>query len=286
MKISKALITAAGPDQRNLQLQQLIDRNRNKRTVLEILVEEIISAGIKEIGVVVQPEDAPNYEKALGNNINGIEFIPQVNPNGYGHALLAGKNFLNNEPFLHLVGDHLYINREGENIAQKVIETAQRYNCSVSTVQSTRENSIINFGTVGAMRIQGQSSIYQINEVKEKPTPTYAEQKLLVPGLRSGFYLCFFGMHIFTPYLLELLEQKGKNNPDAKLGLSESLNELSKHNKYLALEMDNQRYDIGQDYGLFKAQLAVSLLGKDRDFMLSELMEFFIENEKNNNRKD
>ena len=49
MKITKALITAAGPDQRKLPLQTLIDRDRTQRTVLEILINEIKTADINDI---------------------------------------------------------------------------------------------------------------------------------------------------------------------------------------------------------------------------------------------
>ena len=280
MKITKAIISAAGSDQRKLPLQTLIDRDRKKKTVLEILIDEISSAGVNEIGVVIPPGDKGHFEQALGDEYDNIEFIPQVNPNGYGHSLLAARQFVDNEPFLHLVGDHLYINRSGENIAQRVIETADRHNCPVSAVQPTRESSIINFGTVGGVRLQGQNHLYQISRVMEKPTPTYAEQHLMISGMHTGYYLCFFGMHVFTPQLLEILQLNADKAPGEKLGLSESLNELAKHSKYLALEMDSIRYDLGQDYGLLKAQLALSLSGKDRDLVLSELMQFFIEREK------
>ena len=33
-----------------------------------------------------------------------------------------------------------------------------------------------------------------------EPTPSVAEQQLTVPGLRAGFYLCFFGVHVLTPH--------------------------------------------------------------------------------------
>ena len=45
----------------------------------------------------------------------------------------------------------------------------------------------------------GQKGLYEIAEVVEKPTPTEAEQRLIVPGLRAGHYRCFFGMHALTP---------------------------------------------------------------------------------------
>ena len=57
MQIKKALITAAGADQRKLPIQTLVDREGNRRTVLEILIEEVRQAGIEEIGVVIHPGD-------------------------------------------------------------------------------------------------------------------------------------------------------------------------------------------------------------------------------------
>jgi len=278
MKITKALITAAGPDQRKLPLQTLIDRNRNQRTVLEILISEIKSAGIEEIGIVVQKEDVEHFEKVLAaSSVSGIRFIPQMDKQGYGYALLSAASFLKGETFLHLVGDHLYVNRTGENVTRQLIEMAEKHKCNISTVQATRENNIGNYGAVKAERLQGESSLFQIKKVKEKPTPTYAEQNLMVPGLRAGYYLCFYGMHVFTPMVLEILQKQASDFPDKRLGLSEALNELTQRVKYLALERNDLRYDIGLDYGLLKAQLALTLSGKDRNYLLAELLQFFVE---------
>jgi UTP--glucose-1-phosphate uridylyltransferase len=283
MKIKKALITAAGPSQRELPLQTLIDKDRKKRTVLEILVNEIQSAGIEEIGIVVQKADVNRFEEVIeASAITGVQFIPQSEKKGYGHALLSGSEFINKQPFLHLVGDHLYVNRAGDNVTKQLVEMAEKQNCSISTVQPTRENAIGNYGTIKAERIQGDTNIFQIKKVKEKPTPTYAEQNLMVSGLRAGYYLCFYGMHVFTPVLLELLEKRAKEFPDEKLGLSESLNDLAQKSKYLAIEQNNIRYDIGLDYGLLKAQLALSLSGQDRDYLMSELLQFFVEKDLKN----
>lgn len=283
MKIKKALITAAGPSQRELPLQTLIDKDRKKRTVLEILVNEIHSAGIEEIGIVVQKADVNRFEEVIeASAITGVQFIPQSEKKGYGHALLSGSEFINNQPFLHLVGDHLYVNRAGDNVTKQLVEMAEKQNCSISTVQPTRENAIGNYGTIKAERVQGDTNIFQIKKVKEKPTPTYAEQNLMVSGLRAGYYLCFYGMHVFTPVLLELLEKRAQEFPDENLGLSESLNDLAQKSKYLAIEQNNIRYDIGLDYGLLKARLALSLSGQDRDYLMSELLQFFVEKDLKN----
>lgn len=278
MKINKALITAAGADQRQLPLQTLIDRNRNQKTILEILIDEIQNAGVNEIGIVIQKEDQERFENVLASaDTSGIQFIPQNDKKGYGHAFLSAKDFLNNEPFIHLVGDHLYVNPDGKNVAKEVIDCAEKNSCSVSTVQATRENEIGNYGTIKGDRLQNEAALFKIGKVKEKPTPTYAEQHLLVSGLRAGYYLCFYGMHVFTPRFIEILEKHAEQTPNKTLGISEALNELAHSSKYLALEQSHPRYDVGLDYGLLKAQLALSLSGKDRDYLLSELLQFFID---------
>jgi len=88
MKITKAIITAAGPDQRKLPLQTLIDRDRKQRTVLEILINEIRTAGIDEIGIAIQPEYEKNFEQVLEHNsYSSVRFIHQNQKLAKGEAL-------------------------------------------------------------------------------------------------------------------------------------------------------------------------------------------------------
>ena len=44
MRVRKAVITAAGPNQRTLPLQTLIDRDGIEKPVLRIVLEEVLSA--------------------------------------------------------------------------------------------------------------------------------------------------------------------------------------------------------------------------------------------------
>ena len=89
MKIKKAIITAAGPDQRKLPLQTLIDRDRVQKTVLEILINEILSAGVDEIGIVIQAEDEKSFNQVLEHSsYSSVKFIHQNQKPGYGQALL------------------------------------------------------------------------------------------------------------------------------------------------------------------------------------------------------
>ena len=274
MKINKAVITAAGRNQRTLPLQTLIDRDGTEKSVLGIIVEEALRAGVEEICVVVQPGDETSYAKVAGDHAGRLHFVHQAAPLGYGHAVHCARDFVGRDPFLHLVGDHLYVSRTDEGCAQHLVKIAKAEACAVSAVQATRETLLPYYGTVGGRRMPGRQDLYQIETVVEKATPTEAEQRLIVPGLRAGHYLCFFGMHVLTPTVIDILEKQIKASGNGNnITLSNALAELAKREQYLALEKQDWRYDVGVKYGLLTAQLALALNGQDRDQVLSKLLE-------------
>jgi UTP--glucose-1-phosphate uridylyltransferase len=270
MNIRKAVITAAGRTQRALPLQTFVDRDGIEKTALRIILEEVISAGPEEICLVVVPGDQDAYREAAGAYAGRLHFVEQPEPRGYGHALSLARAFTGQEPFLHLVSDHLYISRQDRRCAQQVVEHARVESCAVSAVQATREHMLPEYGTVGGRRVSRQPHLYEIENVLEKPTPSEAEQKLLVPGLRAGYYLCFFGIHVFTPTVMELLDRATGDGP---VQLSPVLAALAARERYLALEVQGRRYNIGVKYGLLTAQLALALDGADRDLVLTRLVE-------------
>jgi UTP--glucose-1-phosphate uridylyltransferase len=279
VKIKKAVITTAAPNQRALPLQTLIDQDGEAKSVLGILVEQVLLARVEEICVMVWPGDEARYANAIEKHLGHVLFVAQPEPRGYGHAVWCAREFLKGEPFLHLVGDHLYVNAAGMAPATRLLEVAQREECSVSAVQITREGLLPNFGAVGGRRVPGRQGLYRVETVMEKPTPTEAEQKLSLPGMRAGYYLCFFGMHVFTPAVIEILGSQLAANPDGRAPLSAALAELARQEQYLAMEEPHRRYDIGARYGLLMAQLALALNGRDRSEVLAHLVEFLVTQE-------
>src|SRR5687767_3159931 len=125
MKITKAVITAAGRRQRTLPLQTLIDRDGVERSVLHILLNEVVHAGIDTIAVVVRPGDEAAYAAVAGDHVGRLHFVPQAEPLGYGDALYAARAFVGSDPFLHLVGDHLYVQRDQESCSQRLVQVAE-----------------------------------------------------------------------------------------------------------------------------------------------------------------
>ena len=276
MKITRAVVTAAGRNQRTLPLQTLVDVDGVPKSALRIIVEEALSTGVEEVCVVIAPGDRDAYALAAGEHAGRLAFVEQREPRGYGNALHAARPFVGDQPFLHLVSDHLPLSGlRDKRCAQQLVEVASAEACAVSAVQPTRESMLPYFGTVGGRRVPKRDDLYEVDAVVEKPTPTQAEQSLIVPGLRAGEYLCFFGMHVLTPAVMELLAELDGRAAGAggKLQLSDALARLPGRERYLALQVRGRRHDVGGKYGLLYAQLALALDGAEREEVLAQLVE-------------
>jgi UTP--glucose-1-phosphate uridylyltransferase len=59
----------------------------------------------------------------------------------------------------------------------------------------------------------------------------------------------------------------------------DALIELARQEKYLAVEDEGRRYDLGAPYGLLIAQLALVLNGHDRSEVLSQMIELLADRE-------
>jgi UTP--glucose-1-phosphate uridylyltransferase len=278
MLIRKAVITVAGRTQRRLPFQNFIDRDGREKSVLAILLEEAASAGVESIGVVAIPTDIPAMESTARDFPTRVGFIAQEDSRGYGHAVWCARDFTAGEPFLHLVGDHLFLSLSPRCCTEQIVALAQAENCSVSAVQSTREGLLSHFGAVGGARVTGRDSLYRIDTVIEKPTPTEAEQRLIVPGLRAGHYLCFFGLHVLTPAVMSILDEQLAASAEP-VSLSPALAELARRERYLAATLAARRYDLGGRYGLLTAQMALALAGHDREAVLATLLELLAQRE-------
>lgn len=250
----------------------LIDRDGVERSVLAILLDEAARAGIEEVAVVVCPGDGEAYAAVAGEHAARVRFIEQPEPRGYAHALACARPFTAGEPFLHMVGDHLFVSQDGNGCAARLVALAGQEDCAISAVQATREGQVTQFGAIGGQPVAGKPGLYRIDAVLEKPTPTEAEQKLFVPGLRAGHYLCFFGLHVFTPAVMDLVEELLPQSA-GPCSVSAALDALARSERYLALEMQDRRYDLGARYGLLHAQLALALTGADRSEVLASLVE-------------
>ncbi|MCY2945309.1 MAG: sugar phosphate nucleotidyltransferase [Planctomycetota bacterium] len=308
MQVNKAVITAAGRGARQFpgsdsvqkSMLPLVDRDGASKPVLQIIAEEAIESGIEKICVVCGPGDEDVYRrhfhayaaqlKTGGSSLDTplasrqairvaeiqdrLEFALQETAEGYGHAVWSAKKFVGDDPFLLLLGDHVYLSGEERRCARQLIDTAREQGKAVSAVKATAEHLIHLYGTIQGHRVQGKSGLYRVSEVIEKPNPSLAELRLMVPGLRQGHYLCFFGIHVLEPLVMEMLDDAIKDPLRDKkpIGLTPALNQLAKANRLLALEAAGQRHNLGTKFGVVDAQIAMALSGIDRDEMMELLL--------------
>ena len=207
-----------------------------------------------------------------------LRFTVQPEPDGYGHAVWCARTLVGDKPFLLLLGDHLYISSEPRRCARQLIDLASAENCAVSAVQATREHLIHQYGTVAGRRLPQHPEVYSIEQIIEKPNPTLAELRLQVSGLRAGHYLCFFGMHVLTPAVFDLLEQSVRDDKRelGQIQLTSALDALARNDRYLALETRGCRYNLGVKFGVVEAQVAIALAGVDRERILALLLESIV----------
>ncbi|NJE05695.1 glucose-1-phosphate thymidylyltransferase [Thermococcus sp. M36] len=82
------------------------------KPVLFYAIEDVIEAGIHEIGIIVGPNKEQVMETVKRVDWDAeIEFIYQGEPKGLAHAILVAKDFLGDDDFVMYLGDNIL--REG-----------------------------------------------------------------------------------------------------------------------------------------------------------------------------
>jgi UTP--glucose-1-phosphate uridylyltransferase len=317
MNIKKAVITAAARGERLYPVSDtvqkamlpMVDTDGINKPIIQIIAEEAFSGGIEEICIICAPGDEKRYIEnfkslhstliksfkqhewaqlqatSIKNLLERVSFKVQEKANGYGDAVYLAKQFVKDEPFLLLLGDYLYISDiKGNRCAQQLIELAIKEDCSVSAVNPTIEHQINKYGTLTGKSVLKYDGVYQIDKIIEKPSVSLAELELQTPGLRAGYYLCFFGMHIFKPVIFEYLEKviKTKKSDKEPILLTPCQQSLATSDKYFALEIKGARYDTSKKLGMLQAQIALGLAGSIKNEVLSTIVHILAESEKRN----
>jgi UTP--glucose-1-phosphate uridylyltransferase len=311
LRVTKAVITAAGrgvrlfpaADTVEKAMLPVVDRDGLVKPVVQIIAEEALAAGVEEVCLVTAPGDEERYRRQFGllrenllsahggadwaedearriaSLLERLRFVVQEEPLGYGHAVRCAKEFAGDGAFLLLLSDHLYVSAvPGRRCAEEVVDLARREGVAVAAVNPTREHLIGHYGTLTGRRVPGSAGVYEIEKIVEKPPVSLAELELQTPGLRAGYYLCFFGMHVLTPAVFEILDSEAASPREGgSWMLTPALQELATRERYLAVEVRGARYDMGASLGYLRAALALALAGRARDEALSTIVELVSE---------
>jgi UTP--glucose-1-phosphate uridylyltransferase len=61
------------------------------------------------------------------------------------------------------------------------------------------------------MDMEFATTLYDLNKAVEKPTVEYARENLKCEGVPEGHYMCFFGIDLLAPRIMEILQHNYDN---------------------------------------------------------------------------
>lgn len=276
-KVRKAVIPAAGFGTRlfpaskatKKELFPIIDRDGIAKPAILLIVEEALSAGLDEVIIIVQDHDLPAFQEFFNEQISienfnklspqfqayarrlldmgqRVRFVVQNAQEGLGHAVWCTREIIGSEPFLLMLGDHLYHSYGARSCSQQVVDAFNQHGKSVVGLQRTPEDQIHTVGTATGVWIE-PDTLLSITEFAEKPTRDYARTNLQVPGLPDDSYLTIFGQYVIRPQIFDYLGEHIENNvrERGEFQLTSALDRLRREDGFLGLVVDGRRFDIG-----------------------------------------
>ncbi len=275
--VRKAVIPAAGFGTRlfpaskaiKKELFPIVDSAGRAKPAIMAIVEEAVNAGIEEVCLIVQEADIDLFEsffktppqiqhynklskenKAYCDYLNElgsrISLVVQDVQEGFGHAVYCAREWVGNEPFLLMLGDHLYGSDEPSSCAQQVINAYERVGHSVVGLKETPIGELSNFGCVtGVWKEMG--TMLSVTEFYEKPDPEYAREHLHVDGMEDESFLTVFGIYVIEPQIFGFLEQNIEHNfrERGEFQLTSCLDDLRKADGFSGYVVKGRRFDIG-----------------------------------------
>jgi UTP-glucose-1-phosphate uridylyltransferase/mevalonate kinase len=276
-KIRKAVIPAAGFGTRlfpaskaiKKELFPIIDSTGRAKPVLLAIVEEAFNSGIETISVIIQERDrelfedffynlpfAENFNKLsredqdychriidMGHTIN---FVFQDTQEGFGHAVYSASEWVGEEPFILMLGDHLYISETETLCTRQVIDVYGQYNTNVIGLKIISGKELKRFGCVTGQWVKA-GSILNVTEIYEKPTVEYAQEHLRIDTLGKDQYLALSGQYILSPKIFRYLEEQIKNNirERGEFQLTSCLDRLRREDSFMGYVIKGRSFDIG-----------------------------------------
>jgi UTP-glucose-1-phosphate uridylyltransferase/mevalonate kinase len=276
-KVRKALIPAAGfgaqlfpaTKAAKKELFPIVDSDGIAKPAILLSVEEALRAGVEQVIIVVQEHDLDAFESLFNEQItienynklprhsqdyarnileigHRVTFVVQERQEGFGHAVYCARDAIGDEPFLLMLGDHIYRSTSEISCAEQLIKAYQQHAISILGLRQTPEGQIANFGTVTGVWLES-NHLLNVTEFAEKPTVDYARTNLQVHSLPEDTYLTVFGQYVIQPKLFDFLEQHIANNvrERGEFQLTSALDRLRQEDGFLGLVMDGQRFDLG-----------------------------------------
>jgi len=270
-KVRKAVFPAAGLGTRFLpatkaqpkEMLPIVDK-----PIIQYGVEEAMAAGCDQIIIVtgrgktaIEDHFDVSYElekmleerrktelltivRQISDMIH-IAYVRQKEALGLGHAVLMAKELVNNEPFAVLLADDVI---DGQvPCLQQMIEMFEQTESSILAIQQIDGPAISHYGVLDARPVDGNSRLYQVRNMVEKPRAEEAPSNLAIVG-----------RYILTPAIFEMLDRTPLG-AGGELQLTDAIRLLLQKEKVYGYRFEGKRHDAGDKLGFLKATVEFAL---------------------------
>ena len=276
-KVRKAVIPAAGLGTRVLpatkaqpkEMLVIVDK-----PALQYLVEELVSAGIEEILIITgrnkgSIENHFDYsyelEKTLEekgkkdllkivNNISemsNIYYVRQKRPLGLGHAISCAEAFVGDEPFVVLLGDDIIYTDSEKGQKPVTKQLVDKYNelqgGTILGVQEVPHENVSKYGIIKPLKQIDEKTV-AVEDFIEKPSVDEAPSNLAA-----------LGRYVLEPEIFSYLKET-KPGKGGEIQLTDAILAMKNNGEKLyAYNFDGLRYDTGDKFGMFVANVEFGL---------------------------
>lgn len=269
MKIRKAIIPAAGLGTRVLPASKAMPKEMLPivdKPAIQYIVEEAVKAGITDILIITNRgkgiiEDHFDYSIELENMLEkrgntavleevrrpaelaNIYYLRQKVTKGLGDAVLRAKEFVGDEPFAVLYGDDVII---GEIPAiGEMCEAYEKYGKCVVGIKEVSDEFIVKYSSLKVSELEDK--IFSVTDMIEKPA---LENKF------SNYSV--LGRCVLTPEIFDILERIPLG-AGGELQLTDAMAVIAREAGMTGVEFSGTRYDMGNKFGILKANIEVGL---------------------------
>jgi glucose-1-phosphate thymidylyltransferase len=155
------------------------------RPILFYVLDNLVDAGITDIGVILAPETGEEISGVLGDGSRfgaKLTYIPQDRPGGLAHAVRTARSFLGDADFVMFLGDNL--------IGSKIRSAVDHFRKTRELGASVMLKEVPNPSAFGVAEVDAAGNVVSLVEKPKEP--------------RSN--LALVGIYQFRPSIFEAIE--------------------------------------------------------------------------------